>query len=289
MIGSVFTPEKDRGKGYARHLMRLLHWVIGRRAFLAPETFPIEWGSPPERPSYLEEGHFSTLYSELGPQFYETTGPTLHAGGGWRVCEPISTMWAVEDAHNLLSSAGNSSLNWRWLDKHSIVDAFNADAHAMSRELIEEPASRPIVFTYLPTHGIGDFHVYRLQHFWRNMERKPMHWGICAEHADASAWDVSTFASWTLDFRPSIMNRLIITRMRSSEKHFQALLFQIVDFAKRHLVDEIEVWGLPLHLRSIAQQSMGRTFSRAEHLPSFKWYGPGRGELKDVYWAYNEK
>lgn len=282
-IASVFTPEWNRGKGYAKHMMSLLHWIIGRRGFLEIDLFPVEWGSPPERPSFVEDGEFSVLYSDVGPRFYQMTGPTTENGDGWQVAEPTSTMWNVRSTHALLLSHNAGSQDWQWLDKDTVKEAWKADAQAMKRELSTGPASHSIAFTALPTRGVAEFQYHRLEQFWSKMEPTPIYWGI----SSSTSPNVSTFASWTLDFRPPAMNRLIITRFRTPLGTFETLLFQIIDFAKRHSVDEVEVWNLPSHLRDIAQRSEGRTFTREDHLSSFKWYGSGNSS--DVSWAYNEK
>lgn len=282
-IASVFTPEWNRGKGYAKYMMSLLHWIIGRRGFLEIDLFPVEWGSPPERPSFVEDGEFSVLYSDVGPRFYQMTGPTTENGDGWQVAEPTSTKWNVRSTHALLLSHNAGSQDWQWLDKDTVKEAWKADAQAMKRELSTGPASHSIAFTALPTRGVAEFQYHRLEQFWSKMEPTPIYWGI----SSSTSPNVSTFASWTLDFRPPAMNRLIITRFRTPLGTFETLLFQIIDFAKRHSVDEVEVWNLPSHLRDIAQRSEGRTFTREDHLSSFKWYGSGNSS--DVSWAYNEK
>lgn len=278
----------NRSKGFGRHMMQLLHWIIGRRDSLPLSQFPVEWGAPPARPSFVEDGEFSVLFSDIGSNFYELAGPTLAGGDGWQVAEATSTLWDVGRAHNLLSSANTSFVDWRWLDSNSMNDAFEADAHTMRRELAEEPIPCPNAFAFLPTRGVAEFQYLRLEQFWSNAHPTPTHWGMSVNKGSGlSPVDVSTFAFWTLDYRPPVMNRLIITRLRSSLDHFEALLFQIIDFAKRHSVDEVEIWGLPHNLRDIAQRSRGKTFERDEHLPSFKWYGAG--DPKYVSWAYNEK
>ena len=286
-IASVFTPEWNRGKGFAKHMMSLLHWVIGRRGFLGIDQFPAEWGSPPERPSFVEDGEFSVLYSDVGPRFYQLTGPTTENADGWQVTDPTSTIWNVRSAHALLLSHDTRSQDWRWLDKDTINEAWKVDAQAMMHELSITPASNSIAFAFLPTRGVAEFQHHRLEQFWSKMEPTPIYWGISSGASADAAPDVSTFASWTLDFRPPVMNRLIVTRLRTPPEMFESLLFQIIDFAKRHSVDEVEVWNLPSRLRDVAQRSEGKTFNRDDHLPSFKWYGSGNSS--HVSWAYNEK
>ncbi|KAF8972632.1 hypothetical protein BDZ97DRAFT_1901166 [Flammula alnicola] len=276
-IASVFTPAANRGKGYARHMMRLLHWLIAPREYL-PKEFPIEWGSPPVRPSYISDGAFSVLYSDVGENFYRLCGPAPDKDG-WLVTSPITTTWDVVKSHELLSTAEREEkLAWKWLDESLVNEVWKADAALMKEEMSQISPSHTVECTFLPTKGVADFQHHRLQQFWGKMSPKPIHWGVYSNSTSRSegSLDASTFASWTLDVRPSEMNKMIITRLRVQPKDFEELLFKVIDFAKQHSVEIVEVWNLDPN-----------TFSRDEHLPSFKWYGEGGPQ--HVAWIYNER
>src|ERR1700742_4024289 len=60
-IASIFTPPRNRGKGYAAHMMHLLHWALAPEAALASSLFPSEWGNPPPRPQSPSNTGFSVL------------------------------------------------------------------------------------------------------------------------------------------------------------------------------------------------------------------------------------
>ncbi|KAF9478293.1 hypothetical protein BDN70DRAFT_860403 [Pholiota conissans] len=285
-VASVFTPAINRGKGYARHMMRLLHWVVAPSHSL-PKEFPAAWGTPPQRPSFIKNAAFSVLYSDVGPTFYHA-GPSYDKEDGWKVVNPVSTIWSVSKAHELLSPIKNDALNWKWFDEDSINGAWKVDEAAMKEEMSKVPASGKTLFSYLPTKGVAGFQHHRLQQFWVKMNPKPIYWGISlASDSESTALDLSTFASWTLDFRPPTMNSLIITRLRSNREDFKKLLAQVVDFAKKHSIEEVEVWNLPSALEETAHSFGGKTIVRDEHLSSFKWYGHEKNE--DVSWLYNEK
>ncbi|OBZ77486.1 hypothetical protein A0H81_02372 [Grifola frondosa] len=86
-IASVFTLPSNRGKGYARHMMCLLHWVLAPRSVL-PFEFPATWGAPPDREIAARRGmgvaQFSVLYSDVGPDFYRACGPERDSRTGGR-------------------------------------------------------------------------------------------------------------------------------------------------------------------------------------------------------------
>lgn len=83
-IGAVYTPPEHRQRGYAKHLMRLLHYILAPRASLPP--FPGEWGlAPPTPPGVGGDAAFSELYSGVGDTFYaKCTQGTEKEGWGKR-------------------------------------------------------------------------------------------------------------------------------------------------------------------------------------------------------------
>ncbi|KAF8899640.1 hypothetical protein CPB84DRAFT_1780294 [Gymnopilus junonius] len=304
-IASVFTPPQIRKKGYAAHMMRLLHWVLAPRSTL-PERFPEQlWGEMPSRALWekadaeqVPQGHgdnavFSVLYSDIGGKFYANCSPTPSEVGldkqGWVAREPISTEWAVDGLVALLNSREvgvDSTASWEWLDEKSAYEIWKVDAEKMKDEMEgfarSTRNSDQALFTFLPDKGVAEFQVDRLRHFWGKVEPLPIYWGVYRRDGEAVGLDPSTFATWTLDVRPGQANDLIITRVRARPGKFEALMKEVVGFAKRHGVEKIEVWGLGEELRNIIG---GRTWNRDEHLSSFKWYG----KEKDVNWCFNEK
>jgi hypothetical protein len=76
-VGLVFTPPQRRKKGYAKHMMRLMHYVVAPLGVLPP--FPQEWGRLPEE--RFGDATFSTLYSDVGDAFYARCTKGLTAPG----------------------------------------------------------------------------------------------------------------------------------------------------------------------------------------------------------------
>jgi hypothetical protein len=268
-------------------MMRLLHWVVAPRHSL-PKEFPTEWGAPPQRPSFIKDAAFSVLYSDVGPDFYRVSGPSHGKEDGWVVAKPVSTVWDVAKAHELISSVKKDTWSWKWFDEHSINDAWKVDASLMKEEMSKASTSTAAAFCYLPTKGVAEFQHFRQRQSWAKMVPKPNYWGIALDaNTGSTALDLSTFASWMIEFRPPTMNNLTITRLRAEPQDFPQLLAQIIDYAKQHSVAEVEVWNLPTGLEDTAHAFGGKTILRDEHLPSLKWYGYEKHE--DVSWLYNEK
>ncbi|KDR67920.1 hypothetical protein GALMADRAFT_79036 [Galerina marginata CBS 339.88] len=265
-IASVFTPPENRGKGYARHMMRLLHWVLAPESAL-PE-FPTDmWGARPDRREWKSEqvleGHganaaVSVLYSDVGREFYAGCGvlPTGGSASGWTVREPFSTVWKVDE---LVETLGPGEEDWQWLDEKGLHELWKVDAEVMKAEMRGMGSSAGL-FAFLPDKGVADFQVQRQKYFWKKKGVRPEYWGVC------KGGDPSTYASWTID-----TNVLVITRLRAAMDEMEGLMRAVAGFAKRHGVETMEVWG------------MGGK-ERDEHLSAAKWYGDG-----DVRWCFNEK
>ncbi|KAJ3497207.1 hypothetical protein NLJ89_g10380 [Agrocybe chaxingu] len=290
-IASVFTPTEHRKKGYARHMMRLLHWILAPKLKLPVGTFPPEWGAPPERPGHIFEAAFSVLYSDVGADFYAQCGPYGESNGGWILTEPTATTWSLPtifENETLLAAKETGQLAWKWLGGSSTNEIWDADAKLFADEMKTAATGKPIEVTFLPQKGVAGFQYHRLQYFWEKLEPIPKFWSICAQSGSGEdAVDPTTFASWTLDIRPPDENALIITRLRARPEHFLELLAQILEYARQYKVDRVEVWGLPRELRELATSTGGKTFARDDHLSSFKSYLKEKPE--DIAWIHNEK
>ena len=286
-VASVYTPVAHRGKGYARHMMRLLHWVLAPESSL-PRVFPAEWGDPPPRVSAVGDASFSVLFSYVGEGLYRQAGTLPNKEDGWVVASPVSTIWDVVESSKLVfSSEARPHLRWKWLDEELVRGIWVKDATILKEELSLSSASHTTNFTFLPDRGVADFQLVRLRFLWSKMNPQPVYWGVCLQPGNDDTNDASTFATWTLDVQPPASNALIITRLRTQPADFEDLFLQIISFAERHDVGKIEVWNLPSNLRDVGHRLGGKTFSRDGSLPCFKWYGDERHE--EVLWLNNER
>lgn len=283
-IASVFTPETKRGKGYAKHMMRLLHWIIS-----PPSTvqFPSSWGAPPTSP--IGNASFSVLYSDVGPTFYSHCGPDNTPGTGWIVRGNRQTRWDLHADHPVpLSSVhgeilSEEQVNQLWEDDAKIIKV-EAGKHVISG------SKGKIAFAFLPTNGVGWFSIRR------NMKIGADHlptlpttkWGIqLVPKGELPAKDAKIpFANWTFELRGKL-RVMLVTRLRVSQAAFPDLLRKVFDVAKEEDIGLLEIWNLPEELESLAQSLGGVTATRDDHLPSFKWYGPESHD--DVDWLFNEK
>nr|XP_018267325.1 uncharacterized protein I303_01310 [Kwoniella dejecticola CBS 10117]OBR89483.1 hypothetical protein I303_01310 [Kwoniella dejecticola CBS 10117] len=162
-ITAVVTPLAHRRRGYATHLMKLLHYTL-----LNPSSpgdppshippFPIEWGSPPPAiPDHLAQQIPSpiaaTLWADIDPSFYERctignvdgTGYNYHADWN-RVC-----------TFDLLPPASVNSQNepeeYQWNTIHlKKMDEVKATLHDSIYKSIQRAGDSPkTIFTQDPT------------------------------------------------------------------------------------------------------------------------------------------
>ncbi|KAG2138385.1 hypothetical protein DEU56DRAFT_802953 [Suillus clintonianus] len=276
-VAAVFTPPSKRGRGYAGHMMRLLHWVTASRANLP--KFPEAWGTPPEEVADAGGGLFSVLWSDVGDEFYRSAGPGGE-GGGWEKRGAVSTVWEV-------GTEEGDDEGWTWLTQEQLKVLWDHDAGVIQRELenmlvknglygVERPAA---LVTCLPTNGVAAFQIPRAT-YGSNFSMAGGFWGV------QSSSDPDTYASWSVEMQPP-PPALIVTRLSASEEMFPGLIAKIKQAARRSGIRKVEVWNLRVGLRDVAEKAGGRTFIRSEHLPQIVWYGPGTTE--NVEWVYNEK
>ncbi|QRW18544.1 hypothetical protein RhiXN_03468 [Rhizoctonia solani] len=96
-IGTVVTPKKCRGQGYANH----------------------------QHPTFCLSAAFSVLYSDVGT-YYERCGP-VPGEIGWKVQNPISTTWRISDTLPVLSSRTDLSLEIQLLSQDDVTALLSSD------------------------------------------------------------------------------------------------------------------------------------------------------------------
>ncbi|CCM04741.1 uncharacterized protein FIBRA_06930 [Fibroporia radiculosa] len=267
-IASVFTPPEKRRNGYARHMMRLLHWVLAPWSTLPP--FPKAWGAPPA----VAHGNaqLSILYSDIGPNFYYTCGPDGNGTPGWVECESVETSLVLssERMRENVSAPHKSSHSWMWLGEDDMKYVWEQDVEWMKADLAASASSTSrLQVAFLTDKGVGASQGATLHDVLENIgSGRP------------------TFATWSLDTLAS-SRTLILTRLRATRVTFPALVERLIEFARRCDVVKIEIWGMNTELQEVAGGLGWETTRRASHLASMKWYGK---EVSDeIDWAFNER
>ena len=278
-IASVFTPPAFRNKGYAKHMMRLLHYVLAPHSVLPP--FPEAWGAPPESKGH---GRFSVLYSDVG-DLYSVCGPHEEGMEGWTIRSAFGTIWDVSPTPPT-SGGEQQEGEWEWLDLARIDELLEEDAEVMKSDLIASTQfSGRTSFMILPRN-------------WATLQSKRVlltpsiqksnWWGVLLK--DSAAPSQRTFATWTVDRVGPLSSQtpiLVITRLRATPLTFPPLLSKLLSVATEFGMKHVEAWNLPKELQGVASELGGKTAERDEHLPAFKWYGTE--DPREIDWSFNEK
>lgn len=272
-VASVYTPPHKRGKGYAAHMMRLLHWVLAPRSSLP--AFPSEWGVPPESP--LQDARFSVLYSDIGKEFYFRAGPAP-GEPGWTVVDALSTQWDVSPRPD----APRNSSQWRWLSRDDCIGIWEQDAELMKADaLVLARERQKTLYTFLPDKGVGQFSIQRLMTF--DDQLRPVYplepWGV-----QLLSGKSLTFATWTFEPGTKVM---VLTRLRCSAENFPALLDALKFKAREFGLDTVETWNLPAYLQKAGDHFGAIIVERTDHLSATRWYGSEPSEQTE--WIFNEK
>jgi hypothetical protein len=291
-IASVFTPPQNRRKGYAKHMMRLLHWVLAPETALPHSSFPPEWGEPPIRPSLAGDALFSVLYSDVGEDMYRSCGP-MPSDIGWSTSSPVSTTVLTAALAEHLSSAAltGPAVDMEWIYEHTAIDIWERDSDAMRADLEafsnkEENRGRSAL-CILPSRGTAAFlnrraaiNPFVSQQYTNNP------WGVLARNVPGKL----AFATWAPDPQNTPLpdpQTLVVTQLRSDAEQLPFILQSIIDVIRglEIKLQKIEIWDLPKELEALATSLSGITGSRKEHLSSIKVYRGGR----EWEWLFNEK
>ncbi|RDB20810.1 Lysine acetyltransferase [Hypsizygus marmoreus] len=288
-IASVFTPPPNRGKGYAKHMMRLLHWVIADLSRLP--AFPEAWGAPPPQVPHAGGGWFSVLYSDVGKEFYSQCGPVPEQEG-WIVIDAFSTTFDIATQPPSTDAESESSGRWVWLDEEGALELWERDSER-TRNSTDVPKSGQISLSFLPRQGVAAFQHRRNQSRLGSLNPHVEHWAVISSSAKGAAStpisldDDTAYASWMMETPLVGAKTLIITRLNSRPEHFPELLDKVVTVARKHGMEKIEIYNLPANLQATAVSFGGTTFERNEHLSALKWYGAE--DTREVAWVLNER
>jgi hypothetical protein len=235
-IGSVFCPVEHRGKGYAKQLMNLLY-----QQFKEDPTI-----------------HTSTLYSDIGPQFYDRIG--------WKT---MPSKEIIISAHPSLPIPDNVRL----IASSQEIDSFAAkDIELLHIEL--KNAQSP-TFCVLPVAEKIHW-IQRRAHFYFS---KLSSWSI--ETLGAYIPETNNYVSFFYNYQEKAIYFL---RMRSdNEQATKAFLAVAQREALRCNLDKIIVWDTPS--LSDDQIKLQVIHQRDESISALAAYDV----TSEVTWVCNEK
>lgn len=300
-IASVFTPAKNRGKGYARKMMELLHAEIrteGEDTALLQEEEGTD-GKPLEAWTGGHDGVLSFLYSDVG-DFY-ARAKEQRTDRGWRIQGTTTTTWDLTKSLLLSAQSPSASLlpppgvqaspiTSADLSFTALVDA--ALLHASLSA--SKPSSKPR-FIVEPTLASYDWSTTRSTHAFTARDLPaPTVLGFQlraeAEGAQptASGWSYILLA---MDPKRKVAKLLRLRLASTSAQelvpgHAAYLLRAAAELARSHGMEEMLSWNVPsAALEELKEGDKGVTAEREGNLSAVAWYGEGDGEVE---WEHNE-
>jgi hypothetical protein len=267
-IASVFTPANQRRKGYAKHMLRLLHYVLSPREHMPP--FPAKWGVPP--PAFFGDAAFSVLYSDVGPDFYATCtkGETEP---GWVAVRRPHRIFKVPSP-----GPGPSPLppDTRVLNLEDAGELEAPTTDTLRQEMEALPGIDRPRAAILPQAGWFRQYPTRLEIFARSIGKDgSRHLQRCGMRF-GSGKDCP-FILYTVEPKEKDSNvlRLLVAHIQKPVS-FE----QLVAAAHAEGAEEIEVWG-----SGGEYDEHEHTLNGEDHIPALAQYGMG-GD--DVEWLWNE-
>ncbi|KAJ1302378.1 hypothetical protein OPQ81_001190 [Rhizoctonia solani] len=265
----VLVPPEHRGKGYAKHLMSLMHSV------LAPHRYP----NP--RKAYPITNHHSTvstLYTTAG-DYYSRCVPS-EGESGWSLQKSFITNWSLSNAQ--LPLVQETSTPVELLSESDATTTLDLDDSNIPDDLLKFQREDPkkTYFAFVPTSPLNA-HSITLCKSFPGGPSDPS-WG-------AKIRGGRDFMTWIIYSRPKL--QLVVTRVRATVHSFPLLLHAALRAAQGAKCEGMEVLNLPEHLIGIAQESGGETTERATYVSMFKWYGQRTNSTTvnaNVVWALNE-
>ncbi|GAB1527131.1 hypothetical protein RhiTH_010306 [Rhizoctonia solani] len=264
-IGTVVTPKKYRGQGYANRMLTLLHHALAPNVYPSPDA---QINIPPS----VYPAAFSVLYSDVGT-YYERCGP-VPGEIGWKVQNPISTTWRISDTLPVLSSRTDLSSEIQLLSQDDVTSLLSSDVPDW-KALNRQPDTTYFAFSpsALPnTHLMTRSYIHPLHN-----STSDVFWG-------ANIASNGHFITWAFDHY--VPATLVITRINADSSTLPLLLREAFKAGQDQDCEEAEVWNLPEDLSKEAERLGGKTYERTSHLPAYRWYGPE--PAKNVVWVRNE-
>lgn len=243
------------GNGYARHLLKLLHYVIGSPDALPP--FPSAWGQPPTKlveqvRAEVPAATAAFLWSDVGPTFYEkcTIGEKL-PGYVMETDKNRALVWDVLPP----STSSDVDTEWEWLYESDLPQLQSELSAVVQREMSERAVEgdRPEVRTDPANKGTLSFlplRAYAQTYAERSLDpevRKQFRFGLRRKNgtgANASASGEDTIVICTLGLG-AIYKRLCITLHHNLRaEHLPSLLAKLDELAPARQTKQGQIWGL---------------------------------------------
>lgn len=265
-IAAVFCPEENRGKGYARQMLKLVHYAVGDPAGLPP--WPGAWGAP--LAESLADAKFSVLYSAIGDTFYGTCrigdGPASRVG--WVEHPQDTRTWTIQVQPG--SAIVNDGL-WEWLGRGDTVKLEEELAQRFREDLPKQGDPSKTRVAILPG-GMMDYQIWRFLEMWPDFA-SPRFGCILPPDANGRR---PLFTYTAVASGPDAPQTLEIMHVQ------QPVPWKAIRAAAvHHGADKVKIWT---DFDGWDKEEGGVSVEKNEDCPSIAEYGLG-----SVDWQFNDK
>ncbi|KAJ9123896.1 hypothetical protein QFC22_000684 [Naganishia vaughanmartiniae] len=278
-------------KGYATRMLSLLHYALAIPSPAIPSFPEDEFGTPPSPEHSPRNATYSTLWSDVGRDFYRTIkiGRGEESREGWIVGADQEVRYELPPSNE--EEIGSTSLPQGWRSFHSISDIPSELLNTLSlRTLItaqEQTSAKTLAYDAPTSPGLLEFTITRSVRFTPAvvLERN----GGAIQHVYINDSTVPpSFLVLAPTYTPNEPHTLKISYLsltpvteEATRQQFTDLFTLLYSRAKEYSCTQIEGWQLPQPLIDAWQQwtreNGGKLIShvREEHLGALAWYGAG--------------
>ncbi|KAL2208621.1 hypothetical protein CC79DRAFT_580446 [Sarocladium strictum] len=274
-VASVFTPEQQRGKGYAGRMMGLLSETLKARA--------------------NEEGDQQALFSIL----FSDVGKEIYAKRGWKALESTHLKFPVDAARDYPVSP-----DVKYITKADISELTAIDEKLLRQRLASQPqeTGRTQV-AIIPDENHMLWHFARedlkAQNLWPSVPLPDIHGAIVTVPSSKSR----VWALWSRKLRSEDVSknsvyflRLVVeSPEKVSDEEFDEALEKIVDsarqYAKENHCGKVQCWTPDKRTRAAVEKRPGLeaeyVVRESDSIVSLNWFG--EGSVDDVDWVIPEQ
>lgn len=270
-IAGVFTFAECRKHGYGSRMMRDLGDMLAKRQEEQPGS-----------------AQFSTLYSDIGPNFY--------GKDGWH---------AIGNTHlefNVTSKDFGSAANVKDVTDDMLAELVALDEKLVRAEVAKPNGDRPRV-ALLPDMDTYEWHFRREDYIQEHFHgRKPTVRGALYDGSKGRVWGLWQRVRYGGSDGYPVTNMLHLLRLAVedesiSDEELGGALKGIFAVANREAgiweCSTVDTWSPPDRIQKVVKERLpelnSKIVTRKDHnLASLRWFGAG-GDAREVDWVVNEK
>ncbi|KAJ9097608.1 hypothetical protein QFC21_004642 [Naganishia friedmannii] len=295
VLTAVVTPPHHRKKGYATHMLSLLHYALALPLPATPSFPEDDYGPPPAAEHSPRDATFSTLWSDVGRDFYRSIriGRGERSREGWVVGADREVRYELPPSNG--EENGSTALPQGWRSFPSVSDIPSELLDTLSlRTLITargDTSAKTLAYDAPTSPGILDFTIARavrftpakvlernegaIQHVYINETTVPPSLIVLAPTYTPN--EPHTLKISYLSLTPPVAEE-------ETAQQYADLFTILYSRARMYSCTQVEGWQLPQPLidawEEWTRDNGGKLVShvRDEHLGALAWYGEGPGE-----------